>query len=80
EKNARYIPVKFSVRGRDLGGTVEEAQQRIAQHVKLPQGYRIEWAGEFEELEQAKQRLAVMVPISILLILVLLYGLFNSLR
>jgi cobalt-zinc-cadmium resistance protein CzcA len=80
EKNARYIPVKFSVRGRDLGGTVEEAQQRIAQHVKLPQGYRIEWAGEFEDLEQAKQRLAVMVPISILLILVLLYGLFNSLR
>ncbi|MBP0661592.1 efflux RND transporter permease subunit, partial [Mycobacterium tuberculosis] len=45
EKNARYIPVKFSVRGRDLGGTVEEAQQRIAEHVKLPQGYRIEWAG-----------------------------------
>ena len=42
EKNARYIPVKFSVRGRDLGGTVEEAQQRIAQHVKLPQGYRID--------------------------------------
>ncbi len=80
ERNQRFIPVKFSVRGRDLGGTVAEAQARIASNVKLPEGYRIDWAGEFEELEQAKQRLEVIVPISILMILVLLYGLFNSLR
>jgi cobalt-zinc-cadmium resistance protein CzcA len=80
ERNARFIPIKFSVRGRDLGSTVAEAQQRIAKNITLPTGYRIEWAGEFEELQQAKARLMIVVPISLLLILVLLYGLFNSLR
>ncbi|MGB6539261.1 MAG: CusA/CzcA family heavy metal efflux RND transporter [Xanthobacteraceae bacterium] len=80
ERNERFIPIKFSVRGRDLGGTVAEAQQRIARNVKLPSGYRILWAGEFEELQQAKARLAIIVPISLLMILVLLYALFNSLR
>jgi heavy metal efflux system protein len=80
ESNQRYIPIKFSVRGRDLGGTVADAQQRIAKNVKLPTGYRIEWAGEFEELQQAKARLAIIVPISLAIILLLLYGLFNSLR
>jgi cobalt-zinc-cadmium resistance protein CzcA len=80
ERNQRFIPIKFSVRGRDLGGTVAEAQRRIAENVKLPNGYRIEWAGEFEELQLAKQRLAVIVPISLALILALLYSLFNSLR
>ena len=80
ERNERYIPIKFSVRGRDLGGTVAEAQRLIAQNVKLPNGYRMVWAGEFEELQQAKTRLAIIVPISLALILVLLYGLFNSLR
>jgi cobalt-zinc-cadmium resistance protein CzcA len=74
----RLIPVKFSVRGRDLGGTVAEAQERIAKNVKLPTGYRIIWAGEFEDLQQAKKRLAVIVPISLALILALLYSLFNS--
>jgi cobalt-zinc-cadmium resistance protein CzcA len=80
ERSQRYIPVKFSVRGRDLGGTVEEAQQRVAKAVKLPNGYQIIWAGEFEDLQNAKQRLLIVVPITLLLILVLLYGLFNSLR
>jgi heavy metal efflux system protein len=80
ERNQRFIPIKFSVRGRDLGGTVAEAQQRIARNVKLPSGYRIEWAGEFEELQQAKARLEVIVPVALILILALLYGLFNSLR
>jgi heavy metal efflux system protein len=80
ERNERFIPIKFSVRGRDLGSTVAEAQQRIAQNVKVPIGYRITWAGEFEELQQAKARLEIIVPISLLMILVLLYGLFNSLR
>ena len=80
ERNERFIPIKFSVRGRDLGSTVAAAQRRIAQNVKLPVGYRIVWAGEFEELQQAKARLEIIVPISLLMILVLLYGLFNSLR
>jgi cobalt-zinc-cadmium resistance protein CzcA len=80
EEGERYIPVKFSVRDRDLGGAVAEAQERIAQNVKLPSGYRLVWAGEFEDLENAKARLEVIVPLSLLLILVLLYGLFNSLR
>jgi len=80
ESGERYIPVKFSVRDRDLAGAVAEAQQRIAEHVKLPGGYRIVWAGEFESLQAAQARLAVIVPISLLLIVVLLYGLFNSLR
>src|ERR1700720_4388799 len=80
ERSQRFIPIKFSVRGRDLGGTVEEAQARIAKAIKLPNGYRIIWAGEFDSLQAAKQRLLVVVPITLLLILVLLYGLFNSLR
>ena len=80
EAGERYIPVKFSVRDRDLGGAVAEAQQRIAQNVKLPSGYRLLWAGEFEDLENAKARLEVIIPISLLLILALLYALFNSLR
>src|SRR5262249_1219646 len=80
EQGERYIPVKFSVRDRDLGGAVAEAQERIAQNVKLPSGYRLAWAGEFGDLENAKARLSLILPISLLLILVLLYGLFNSLR
>jgi heavy metal efflux system protein len=80
ERGQRYIPVKFSVRGRDLGGTVAEAQEHVAKAVKLPNGYQILWAGEFEDLQNAKQRLLIVVPITLLLILVLLYGLFNSLR
>jgi len=80
EARERYIPVKFSVRDRDLGGAVAEAQKRIAENVKLPSGYRIVWAGEFEDLQNAQARLEVIIPISLLLILVLLYGLFNSMR
>ena len=80
ERNERFVPIKFSVRGRDLAGAVEEAQQRIAQNVKLPTGYRIEWSGEFEWLQQAKKRLAIILPITFVFILVLLYGMFNSLR
>ena len=80
ERNQRFVPIKFSVRGRDLAGAVEEAQQRIAANVKLPTGYRIEWSGEFEWLQQAKRRLAIIVPITFVFIIVLLYGLFNSWR
>jgi cobalt-zinc-cadmium resistance protein CzcA len=78
ERNQRYIPIKFSVRGRDLGSTVAEAQERIAQNVKLPTGYRIEWAGEFGELREATKRLQIIVPVTLVLIVVMLYGLFNS--
>jgi cobalt-zinc-cadmium resistance protein CzcA len=80
EKNQRYVPIKFSVRGRDLAGAVAEAQQRIGQNVKLPNGYRIDFAGEFEWLQQAKKRLAIIMPVTFLLIMILLYGLFNSWR
>jgi cobalt-zinc-cadmium resistance protein CzcA len=78
ESTERFIPVKFSVRGRDLGSTVAEAQVRIAKNVKLPAGYRMVWAGEFGDLQSAKQRLELIVPISLALIIGLLYCLFNS--
>jgi cobalt-zinc-cadmium resistance protein CzcA len=78
EGNQRFIPVKFSVRGRDLGGAVVEAQERVARSVKLPSGYRLIWAGEFGQLQAANERLAIVVPISLVLILGLLYTLFNS--
>jgi heavy metal efflux system protein len=80
ENNDRYIPIKFSVRGRDLGSAVTEAQAKVAQAVTLPPGYHLDWSGEFGELQEAQARLAYIVPISILLIVVLLYSLFNSLR
>ena len=80
ESVQRFIPVKFSVRGRDLGGTVEEAQQRIAKNVKLPPGYRLVWAGEFGDLQEAKKRLEIIVPISFILIAGALYSLFNNFR
>jgi cobalt-zinc-cadmium resistance protein CzcA len=80
EANERYIPIKFSVRGRDLGGAIAEAQSKIAANVKLPAGYRADWSGEFGELKEAEARLMYIVPISILLIVILLYGAFNNLR
>lgn len=80
ENTQRFVPLKYSVRGRDLGSTVAEAQQRAEEKVNLPQGYRMEWAGEFGALEEAKKRLALIVPLSLVLILMLLYGLFNSVR
>ncbi len=78
EQQQRYIPIKFSVRGRDLGSAVLDAQQRVAQQVQLPGGYRLDWAGEFGELQEAIERLAVAVPLSLVLICVLLYMNFSS--
>jgi cobalt-zinc-cadmium resistance protein CzcA len=78
ENQERYVPVKFSVRGRDLGSAVTEAQARIARSVNVPTGYRLEWVGEFGQFQEAVRRLAVIVPISILLIGVLLYANFGS--
>ncbi len=80
ENNQRFVPLKYSVRGRDLGSTVAEAQDRIAKKLPMPQGYRMEWTGEFGALVEAQKRLAVIVPLSLLLILMLLYGLFASVR
>jgi len=78
EGQERYIPIKFGVRERDLGGAVLEAQRRIAEEVTLPPGYRLDWAGEFGELQDALQRLAIVVPISLLMICILLYMNFGS--
>ena len=78
ENQERYIPIKFSVRGRDLGGAVLEAQQRIAQQVQLPAGYRLEWVGQFGELQEAIGRLLVAVPLSLALIFILLFLNFGS--
>ena len=79
EQQERYIPVKFSVRGRDLGSAVLEAQQKVAELVKLPPGYRLSWAGDFVNFESAIARLSIAVPIAIGLILLLLYVSFGSL-
>src|SRR5215207_1497684 len=80
ENSQRFIPLKYSVRDRDLGSTVVEAQERIQMNVPLPQGYSMDWSGEYGALLDAKKRLALIVPLSLLLILMLLYSLFNSIR
>ena len=80
ENSQRFIPLKYSVRDRDLGSTVAEAQERVGKNVPLAQGYRMEWSGEFGAMQEAKQRLLVIVPLAMVLILMLLYSLFNSLR
>ena len=78
EQGQRYIPIKFSVRDRDLGSAVLEAQQKVAEQVKLPGGFHLEWAGEFGDLQEAIKRLAIAVPLSLALICVLLYMNFSS--
>ena len=78
EQQERYIPIKFSVRGRDLGSAVIDAQHRVEEEVRLPPGYRLEWVGEFGNLQDAIDRLKLVVPLSIGLIAVLLYFNFSS--
>ena len=80
EQQQRYVPIKFSVRGRDFGGAVLEAQRDVDAQVLLPGGYRLEWVGEFGNLQEAISRLSVAVPLSIALIVLLLYLNFHSLR
>jgi heavy metal efflux system protein len=83
ENNRRYIPIKFSVKGRDLASTIIEAQSKVTDSktgAQLPPGYDIGWAGEFDQMQQANRRLLVIVPLSITLILILLYTAFNSLK
>jgi heavy metal efflux system protein len=78
EQQQRYLPIKFSVRGRDLGGAVIEAQKKIGEEVQLPAGYRLEWVGEFGNLQDAVDRLKIVVPLAIALIALLLYINFTS--
>jgi cobalt-zinc-cadmium resistance protein CzcA len=80
ENGERYIPIKFSVRGRDLAATIQDAEGRLQASVHLPDGYYYEWAGEYESLRREERRLAVVIPISLVVILGLLYTLFNSWR
>ena len=76
----RRIVVESNVRGRDLAGFVAEAQSKVKQAVRLPDGYYIEWGGQFEQLQEARQRLAVVVPLTLLVILLILYMAFGALR
>jgi heavy metal efflux system protein len=80
EGGQRYVAIKYSVRGRDLGGTVEEAIQKVNQGVQLPRGYRINWEGEYESQKRSEARLAIIVPVTIFLIFMILYGAFNSVK
>ena len=78
EDGRRYIPIKFSVRGRDLATTINELQAKLGREVKLPTGYEYTWAGEFDSLKKEQRRLAVIVPVSLAIIMVLLFVQFNS--
>jgi len=80
QENNRYDAVTFSVRGRDLGTTVEECIRQIKEKVKLPSGYRLEWAGEYESQQRANKRLQIIVPLTILLIFMILYNMFKSVK
>jgi cobalt-zinc-cadmium resistance protein CzcA len=78
EGGERYIAIKYSVRGRDLGSTVEEAINRVNRNVSLPTGYHLEWAGEYESQKRADRRMAIVVPITVLAIFMILYTMFRS--
>jgi len=78
EANSRYIAIKYSVRGRDLGSTVRQAIDEVRQKVQLPEGYHLDWTGEYESQQRANRRLAVIVPITILLMSFILYSAFKS--
>jgi len=80
EGNQRFIAIKYSVRGRDLGGTVEEAIQKVTAQVQLPRGYHINWEGEYESEKRAGRRLFFIVPLTILLIFIILYSMFRSFK
>jgi heavy metal efflux system protein len=80
EENSRYVAIKYSVRGRDLGSTVEEAIKKVGQQVKLPQGYRIDWAGEYESQKRSERRLMIVVPLTVLIIMIILYTMFSSFK
>ena len=78
ESGQRYIAIKYSVRNRDLGSTVEEAISKVEHNVQLPTGYHLEWAGEYESQKRANKRMALIVPITVLAIFLILYTMFRS--
>jgi len=80
EGGERYIAIKYSVRGRDLGSTVEEAIAKVQRNVRLPSGYHLEWAGEYESQKRANKRMAVIVPVTGMAIFVILYTMFRSFK
>jgi cobalt-zinc-cadmium resistance protein CzcA len=80
EGNRRYVAIKYSVRGRDLGSTVEEAIKKVNDGVKLPTGYTIYWEGEYQSQKRANARLLIVLPITILIIFILLYTMFKSFK
>lgn len=80
ESGSRYIAIKYSVRGRDLGSTVEQAIQSVQSKVTLPEGYRLDWTGEYESKKRAEKRLELIIPVTILLIYLILYSMFDSFK
>lgn len=80
DNHTRFCAVKFSVRGRDMGSAVKEAQQKVARQVSLPEGYTLKWTGDFENQQRASKRLAQVVPISIAIIFIILFVLFGNSR
>jgi cobalt-zinc-cadmium resistance protein CzcA len=78
EGGQRYVAIKYSVRGRDLGSTVEEAIRHVNAQIKLPPGYKFDWAGEYESQKRSSKRLMLVLPITIILIFVILYTMFKS--
>jgi heavy metal efflux system protein len=80
EANSRYIAVKYAVRGRDLGSTEQEAIRKVTEKVKLPQGYTIDWAGEYESQQRSQRRLMIVLPVTILVIFIILYTMFKSVK
>jgi cobalt-zinc-cadmium resistance protein CzcA len=80
EGNQRYIAIKYSVRGRDLGSAVEEAISKVTQKVQLPTGYHLKWEGEYASQKRANERLLIVLPITILIIFIILYTMFKSFK
>jgi len=80
ENNSRYVAIKFSVRGRDLGSTVEEAIRKVNAAVKLPVGYTIDWAGEYESQKRSQHRLMLVLPVTMVAIFIILYAMFRSVK
>jgi heavy metal efflux system protein len=78
EENSRYVAIKYSVRGRDLGSTVEEAMKKVREQVKLPIGYHLDWAGEYESQKRSSKRLMIVLPITLFLIFIILYTMFQT--
>jgi heavy metal efflux system protein len=80
EGNSRYVAIKYSVRGRDLGSAVEDAMASVNKSVKLPPGYRLEWAGEYESQKRSQKRLEIIIPLTLLVIFLILYTMFSSMK